>query len=132
MAGVSGLLVIGLLLIPPLYGVVLLPEMGGWCHISGYYGPNYNVSYSVLFQGINFTFLYDSYDFVLTCNPRTAHFRVQFQDDTVEYLNLYYGGFGGITSPLITYSINDTVHVGPQAGILIEDSAPGWQYVVST
>lgn len=92
-------------------GIGYVDELGGLCYISDIQDTNDNESYTVLFNEVSFTFLYYTlpiyYDengtgYVLPDAPDTAHFRLTYPDETVDYLNLSIGGYAPIRfgSPL--------------------------------
>lgn len=117
----------GLLVVPSLLGIIWFPELGGWCFVSAPLSPNRNVSYSVLFHSVNFTFLYSTGDPI-------AHFMVRFGDGAVESLTLRYDGCMALGVFIINYHWNSTSHVYPRASVLTGNSwvlAGGWQFVVA-
>ena len=125
------------ILSPRHLGIGLITETGGWSHISDFYYPNDNVSYSVVFQGVNFTFLYWTYPlldvtYTLSDAQYTAYFHIQFSDNTTEEIHFYAGDyFATNTWPLF---ITTTTHTSPKAGILhggYLNKPTGWQFVVS-
>ncbi|MFW9814210.1 MAG: hypothetical protein ACFFF9_17235 [Candidatus Thorarchaeota archaeon] len=116
---------------PRFLGIGMITEIGGLSHVSETYYPNDNVSYSVLFQEVNFTFLYWTYPYPLADAAYTAYFLVQFSDSTIEEINLNTGSYWAEnTWPL---DIKTTVHTSPKAGILYSgylNKPTGWQFVV--
>jgi hypothetical protein len=133
--GVVGVVLAGSLGVSALLGVVWVPEQGGWCFVSGVFGENQNQTYSVLFHGVNFTFLGSTCDFGdATDAPSTAHFRVAFGDGGVENLTLRYDGYIAIAWLVVHYYWNATSHGEPKAGVVTGNSAAlfcGWQFWVA-
>ena len=107
--------------IRPIYGL-----QGLW-HVSGMYGPNLNVSYSVVFNSVNFTFVCEE-EAPLDA-PIPIHFRITFGDGSFELLNTSVGGMLAIP-PRVVYSN----HISPAAAIVSSiDSVHWyeWYYAVS-
>ncbi len=126
-------LVAYVILSPRHLGIGLITETGGWSHISDFYSPNNNISYSVMFQEVNFTFLYWIYpDPLITDLDYRAYFSIQFSDDTTEALQFNTGSYWATNSwPLY---VETTQHASPKAGILhggYLNKPTGWQFVVS-
>ncbi len=104
---------------------------------------NANVTYSTMFLGVNFTFLYWTYPppvegpngttVVVMDAPHTAYFTLAFEDGITETLNLYVGGY----VPMMLFDTPHgvkTVHSNPSAGIVTSLSWGlwgGWQYAVA-
>ena len=119
---------------PRYLGVGMITETGGMSYVSDIYTPNDNVSYSVMFQDVNFTFLYWTYLSYLTDDYYTAYFRIHFSDNNTEVLNLRTGAYGD-TYRNLPLLVVITVHSSPMAGILYSgylNSPTGWQFVVSS
>lgn len=133
--GVAGLLVGVLAVTPVLLGVVWAPGLGGWCFVSGVFGENDDQPYSVLFHGVNFSYVGSTYDYPnVTDMPVTAHFRVAFGDGVVENLTLHYDGYIGVGWLVVAYQWNATSHGGPRAGVLTGNSLvlrDAWQFWVA-
>ncbi len=109
---------LGFLVVPVLFGVVVLPEQGGLCLLSARYDWNENSSYSVVFHSVNFTFLYSSHpDPMIPDLPYTAHFVVRFSDGLIENLSLVYNGY---TALYFVGSLQGVVtsHSFPRAGVV--------------
>ncbi|MFQ5833815.1 MAG: hypothetical protein ACE5H4_13995 [Candidatus Thorarchaeota archaeon] len=122
---VLAVLVVGLLVINPMYlGVGVVPDCG-LCYISGVQDPNSNATYSVVFHGVNFTYLYSTYPFQVTDMPHVVYFQITFADYAVENLTLSVGGYVAIHSsaPLRT---NMTQHSHPKAGLGTADTNHLW------
>jgi hypothetical protein len=113
---------LGFLVVPGLFGMVVLPAQGGLCLLSARYDWNDNSSYSVVFHSVNFTFLYSSYpDPRLRDLPYTAHFVVRFSDGLIENLSLLYNGFGGSSLHGVV-----TSHSFPRAGVVTGNTDELW------
>ncbi|MGY5858803.1 MAG: hypothetical protein RTU63_05500 [Candidatus Thorarchaeota archaeon] len=110
-----------------------IPDTGGLCHVSQIYSPESNTTFSVMFVGVNFTFLYWTYPPNITDVPHKAYFLVTFEDEVEEILNLYVGGYVGIM-PFQTPRGAKTNHSLPSAGIITADTMDqwgNWQYTVN-
>jgi hypothetical protein len=105
-------------------GIGLVDEYG-LCYISEIEDTNGNVSYTVDFHDVSFTFLHYNlpiyYDengtaYILVDAPNTAHFVLMYSDDEVEYLSLSVGGYVPVrpSSPLRPILGN---HTSPRAGV---------------
>jgi hypothetical protein len=125
-------LVVYVILSPRYLGIGLVSQTGGLSHISTVYTPNNNISYSVVFIDVNFTFLYWTYPYPLMDAAYTAYFRIQFSDNTTEVIHLNTGSYWANNDwPL---SVVNTLHTSPIAGILYSgylNSPVGWQFIVS-
>ena len=112
-----------------LVGIGLVPQCGALSFVSEKYDASssgtYNESYTVEFQGVNFTFNYWTYPvsysengtpIYITDMPHQAYFTIQFTDGVSENLTLSVGGYVGVNqiAPLIP-SVTD--HVLPKAGV---------------
>jgi len=119
------------------------PDTGGMCFISQRYGANANATYSTVFFGVNFTFLYWTYppplegpngtSIVVVDAPFRAFFTISFGDDTKENLSFYVGGYTVLMPFQIPHGVK-TVHTWPSAGIVTGESwglLGGWQYTVT-
>ena len=124
-------------------GTGWIPDTGGFCLVSQSYGANSNSTYSVMFAGVNFTFLYWAYPppiegpngtlITITDLPHTAYFLVTFDDDVEEILSLNVGGY----VPLMPFQVPrgaKTNHSSPSAGVITADTSElwrNWQYTVN-
>jgi len=118
------------------------PDTGGMCFISQRHHSNGNQTYSTIFLGVNFTFLYWTYPppvefngttFVVVDHPYTAYFIVTFEDGIKENLQLDVAGYP-LLLPFDTPHGAKTVHSRPTAGIVRSNSwglIGGWQYTVA-
>ncbi len=118
------------------------PDTGGMCFMSQRHHANANVTYSTMFLGVNFTFLYWTYPppvenngttVVVVDAPHTAYFTVSFEDGTTENLRLYAGGYP-MEMPFDTPHGVKSVHSNPSAGIVTSHAWGlwgGWQYTVA-
>lgn len=104
---------------------------------------NANVTYSTMFIGVNFTFLYWTYPvsvegpngttYVIVDAPHTAYFAITFEDGTIENLSIYVGGYPLLLLFDTPHGVK-TVHSFPSAGIVKSNSwglFGGWQYTVN-
>jgi hypothetical protein len=107
------------------------------------YHANANLTYSTLFLGINFTFLYWTYPSpvevpnattsVVFDPPYTAYFTIDFKDGTKENLSFYVSEYPMMMPFDVPHGVK-TVHSSPRAGIVISYSWglwDGWQYTVA-
>jgi hypothetical protein len=131
-----------LLIIPP--DAEYLLNFGGYYYVSDIQGPNSNISYSIIFHEVNFTFLYWYWPKFVVMNNITAfvaeqtvhvHVLIRFSDGSSELLIAYVDSPGscliGIDSTLHGVTSN---HSNPQAGIAsaeTEELHSNWVYVVS-
>ena len=79
------------------------PDTGGLCFISSRYSGDANTTFSTMFFGVNFTFLYWTYPppveglngttIVVVDAPYTAFFTISFGDGTSENLSLSIDGY---------------------------------------
>jgi hypothetical protein len=119
------------------------PDTGGLCLASQRYGGNANMTYSIMFFGVNFTFLYWTYPsplegpngttIVVMDAPYRAFFKVTFTDGTSENLSLYVGGYVGIVPFQFPHGVR-TAHSRPSAGVVtgeVWELWGGWQYTVA-
>lgn len=118
------------------------PDTGGMCFMSQRHHANANVTYSTVFFGVNFTFLYWTYPppveyngttYVVVDAPYTAYFMVTFKDGTTENLTLGVAGYP-LLLPFDTPRGVKTDHSQPTAGIVRSNSwglFGGWQYTVA-
>lgn len=118
------------------------PDAGGMCFMTPRQNANANQTYSTIFLGVNFTFLYWTYPppievngttVVVVDHPYTAYFIVTFEDGTTECLNLDVAGYP-LSLPFATPHGVRTVHTRPTAGIVKSDSwglLGGWQYAIA-
>ncbi|MBE0526074.1 MAG: hypothetical protein IH631_03970 [Candidatus Thorarchaeota archaeon] len=110
-----------------------IPDTGGMCLVSPIYDANSNSTYSVMFAGVNFTFLYWTYPPNITDVPHKAYFLVTFDDGTEENLSLYVGGYT-VIMPLQVPRGDKTSHSFPSAGVITADTWGlwrNWQYTVN-
>jgi hypothetical protein len=131
-----------LLIIPP--NAEYVQNFGGYYYVSDIHGPNGNISYSIIFHDVNFTFLYWYWpDFVVMNNITVfvaeqtvhVHVMVKFSDGSTEFL------IADIDSPgSCLIGIDSTLHgvvsehSNPQAGIAsaeTEQLHSNWVYIVS-
>ncbi|MFW9979869.1 MAG: hypothetical protein ACFFEJ_17435 [Candidatus Thorarchaeota archaeon] len=129
-----GLLMILIVVVGTLGGILLIQRMvpsqnSLFWNISESYDTNGNETYSVIFNDINFTFLYTE-ETPLDV-PIPVHFRVDFPDGTTEYIANTIGGLM-MQPPRIVMS----VHLKPQVAIVCSfgDSHEdwySWYYAVS-
>ncbi len=118
--------VVGFFVLDPMYlGIGVVPECG-LCFISGVQDFNSNTTYTVVFHGVNFTFLYSTRPYYITDVPDLVHFMISFSDDTVENLTLSVGGYVAIhpSAPLRT---NMTQYSDPKAGFGTADTNQLWR-----
>ncbi|MGY5875687.1 MAG: hypothetical protein RTU30_08070 [Candidatus Thorarchaeota archaeon] len=117
----------GILVAPRLLGIGSVPEDDGIWFTTGLYQHGTNETYSVLFHGVNFTFLYYIYYGYLD-SPFPVLFEVEFSDRAVEVLSLYIGGWS------IVDRVNFTEHTDPRAAIFNFDTHEqhySWSYAVA-
>jgi len=120
-----------------------IPDTGGMCLVSQSYDSHSNSTYSVMFTGVNFTFLYWTYpspiegpngtSVYITDQPHTAYFLATFADGVSEILSLNVGGYVGILS-FQTPRGDKTDHMSPSAGVVTADTQElwgKWQYTVN-
>ena len=120
-----------------------IPDTGGLCFVSQSYTADSNSSFSVLFEGVNFTFLYWTYpsptegpngtSVYITDQPHTAYFLVTFDDGTEEILSLAVGGYVAMM-PLQIPRGTKTDHSLPSAGVITANTLDlwrKWQYTVN-
>ncbi|MFX0044792.1 MAG: hypothetical protein ACFE8Z_03000 [Candidatus Hermodarchaeota archaeon] len=125
--------VIGFLVVDPMYfGIGVVGECG-FCFISGVNDSNSNTSYSLVFHGVNFTFLYTTYPYQATDLPFIAHFRISFPDDVIENITLDVGGYVvvDLTAPL---RVAASLHLNPRAAVATANSfrlVGKWIFLVS-
>lgn len=111
----------------------LVPDTGGLCFVSQGYSTNSNSTYSVMFAGVNFTFLYWTYPPNITDVPHKAYFLITFGDGTEENLSLYVGGYIAIMPFQVPRGVK-TNHSLPSAGVVTADTVEqwgNWQYTVN-
>ena len=124
-------------------GTAWSPDTGGMCFVSQRYSANANMTYSTMFFGVNFTFLYWTYPpptegpngtvFIVTDFPHRVFFTVTFGDGTSENLSLYVGGYVAIVPFQFPHGVR-TTHSWPSAGIVTGEEWElwgGWQYAVA-
>lgn len=120
-----------------------VPDTGGLCLVSPIYSANSNSTYSVMFAGVNFTFLYWTYPppiegsngtFLVTVDaPHHAYFLVTFDDGTEENLSLSVGGYIAVMLFQVPHGAK-TNHSFPSAGVVTADTSDlwrRWQYTVN-
>ena len=120
-----------------------VPDTGGLCFVSQSYTADANSSFSVIFVGVNFTFLYWTYpppiegpngtSIFITDQPHTAYFLVIFDDDVEEILSLNVGGYT-VMMPIQVPRGDKTNHSLPSAGVITADTWGlwrNWQYTVN-
>ena len=115
LAIVSISLVVSLISLPFFMSIVTIPETEGTWFRSGPYRWNGNISYSVMFHGVNFTFLYYIHEGVLD-RPCSTHFEVTFVDSIREHLDIGIGGW--CFGPRVVLSN----HTSPRIAIYTSDS----------
>jgi hypothetical protein len=125
--------VVGLLVVDPMYFGVGVVDECGFCFISGINDSNSNTTYSLVFRGVNFTFVYTTYPYQATDLPFIAHFEILFPDDVVENLTLDVGGYVAVypTAPL---RVAASLHMGPRAAVATANSfqlVGKWVFLVS-
>jgi hypothetical protein len=112
-----------------------IDDAGALANISDIYTSNDNISYSVSFHGVNFTFMHWNYP---KSNPPdqlyTAYFLIEFVDNSSQVLYILTGSFwlasGSISLPLTAEA---TVGTSPIAGVLYHgymDRPVGWRFFV--
>lgn len=114
-------------------------ETGGLSYVSEFYDPGGNISYTVRFHNVNFTFLYWTYpsgeNYTVVDASYTAYFLIEFLDDTNEIISLYTGSWWTTSGSLKRSVFAVTAaHTSPMAGVLAGgylDNPVGWQFVVS-
>lgn len=119
------------------------PDTGGLCFISPRQHANANVTYSTMFFGVNFTFLFWTYPppvegpngttIVVVDAAHTAYFTITFADGTKENLSLYVGGYPLLSLFETPHGVR-TAHSFPSAGIVKSFALGlwgGWQYTVN-
>lgn len=107
------------------------------------FGSNANVTYSTVFFGVNFTFLYWTYPspaegpngttVVVVDAPYRAFFTVIFEDGVSENLSLCVGGYVVLFPFQFPHGVR-TDHTWPSAGIVtaeVWELWGGWQYTVA-
>jgi hypothetical protein len=122
------ILVSGILFALDVFNLGSVPDDDGLWYIAGPYQWTDNKSYSVLFHGVNFTFLYYIDDGFLDV-PLPILIRLAFIDGTNEELSI---GVGGWT---LSNRINFSEHKTPRAAVFTTDSAVhelhySWFYAV--
>jgi hypothetical protein len=118
------------------------PDTGGLCFVSQRHNANANTSYSTMFFGVNFTFLYWTYPppvagpngttIVVVDAPYRAYFAVAFEDGSNETLSLFVDGYTALMPFQFPHGVL-TIHSNPSAGIVTSESWGlwgGWQYTV--
>lgn len=125
--------VVGFLVVDPMYFGVGVVEECGFCFISEIYDSNSNTTYSLVFRGVNFTFLYTTYPYEATDLPFIAHFLISFPDDIAENLTIDVGGYVAVypTAPL---RVAASLHMGPRAAVATANSLQlvgKWIFLVS-
>lgn len=108
-------------------GVGYVEEFNGLCFISDIQHTNGNVSYSVIFHGVNFTFLFyapsvpnyidpNGTTWTVADAPDIAYFLLTYSDGEIEHLAIYLGGYPLIDpfAPLRPVLGN---HTSPRAGV---------------
>ncbi|MGY5875688.1 MAG: hypothetical protein RTU30_08080 [Candidatus Thorarchaeota archaeon] len=118
----------GILLAPSLLGIGSVPEDDGLWFTIGPYQHLDNDTFSVLFHGVNFTFLYYLNHRYLDA-PFPVFISVEFADGTIEALSL---GIGGWT---LENRVNFTEHTNPKAAVFTTNSPDdilhySWFYAV--
>jgi hypothetical protein len=101
------------------------------------------VTCSIMFFGVNFTFLYWTYPppsedpngttYVVVDAPYTAFFSITFNDGASESLSLYVGGYVALFPFQFPHGVR-TDHTWPSAGIVtgeVWELWGGWQYTVA-
>jgi hypothetical protein len=119
------------------------PDTGGLCFMSQRYDANGNSSYSTVFFGVNFTFLYWTYPppvagpngttIAVVDAPYRAYFAVAFEDGSKETLSLFVDGYTALVPLQFPHGAR-TVHSYPSAGIVTSESWGlwgGWQFTVA-
>lgn len=116
-------------------GIALVSGSVGLVYVSDFYTPNDNVTYTVSFHGVNFTFMYWIDPLPLVDIDFTVYFLIAFADNSTEEVNIGTGGYwyaiGGATRPI---NAKTTVDTSPIAGVLYNgylDSPVGWRFIVS-
>ena len=110
-----------------------IPDTGGMCLVSPIYDANSNSTYSVMFAGVNFTFLYWTYPPNITDVPHKAYFLVTFDDGIEEIVSLNVGGYVGMMLFQVPRGTK-TNHSLPTAGVITADTWElwgNWQYTVN-
>ena len=120
-----------------------IPDTGGLCFVSQGYSANSNSTYSVMFAGVNFSFLYWTYppptegpngtSIYITDQPHTAYFLVTFDDGIEEILSMNVGRYTAMMPFQIPHG-DKTNHTFPSAGVITEDTWGlwrNWQYTVN-
>jgi hypothetical protein len=110
-----------------------IPDTGGMCFVSPIYDANSNSTYSAMFAGVNFTFLYWTYPPNITDIPYKAYFVVTFDDGTKENLSLYVSGYTAVMPFQVPHGAK-TNHSFPSAGVVTADTSDlwsRWQYTVN-
>lgn len=114
------------------FGVGVIDECG-FSFISGVYDSNSNSTYSSVFHGVNFTFLYTTYPYQVSDLPFIAHFQILLPDDVVENLTLDVGGYVAVY-PMAPLRVVASLHAGPRAGVATANShqlVGKWVFLVS-
>ncbi len=121
------------LVVDPMYLGVGVVDQCGFCVVSGVHDSNSNTTYSHVFHGVNFTFLYTTYPYQATDLPFIAHFQVLFPDDAVENLTLDVGGYV-VIDPMAPLRVTASQHVDPRAAVSTANSLAlvgKWIFLVS-
>ena len=125
--------VVGVLVLDPMYFGVGVVDECGFCFISGVYDSSANTTYSSVFHGVNFTFLYTTYPYQATDLPFIAHFQILFPDDVVETLTLDVGGYVAVY-PSAPLRVAASLHERPRAAVATANSfqlVGKWVFLVS-
>lgn len=116
-------------------GIGCIPDRGGLWYISERYAPTNNVSYSVVFHNVNFTFRYWTYPGQIMDASYTAYFLIKFADNSSSVLSIAIGSYWSTAYPgLIPLVSSTTIGTSPIAGILWHgylDRPLGWRFIVS-
>jgi hypothetical protein len=115
-------------------GIGCVPYYGGLWYISERYAPTNNVSYSVVFHNVNFTFMYWTYPGQITDVDYTAYFLIRFADNSSALLNIILGGYWSTYYPGTPLVSKTTIGTSPIAGLLWHgylDRPLSWRFIVS-
>ena len=114
-------------------GVGWVPDRGGLWYVSETYSSNSNVSYTVIFHEVHFTFLYWTYPWPLQDADYTAYFLIEFADNSSTTLSISTGSYWFTAYPSMRpLSSITTIDTFPIAGLLYAGNLePNWRFIVS-
>ena len=116
-------------------GVGWVSDNGGLWYISERYTPNDNVSYTVTFHSINYTFMYWTYPGEIQDADYTVYFSIEFADNSSTVLGILTGSSLFTTQPSTRPLVSKTtIGTSPIVGVLYHgylDNPCSWRFIVS-